>query len=101
MSDLVIMKSMIGKYEKYYKGHQGRDIDCMITKNDSLKQLMNNLHGNIEDKNKEIIKLKSIMDDQKKKKIKKDSEINQVEATLNSSKDKVINAQRRMELAIK
>ena len=75
MFDLAIEKKMINKYEEFYKDHQGKDINYMITENNNLRQLINDLQGNIMEKNKDIIKLKVTVVDLNQMIIEKDNEI--------------------------
>ena len=58
-----MMKRVIEKHEKYYKSHQGKDIDCLVIEKNNFKQMIGDFHGKIEDKNKEIIKLKQALTD--------------------------------------
>ena len=61
MSDMVITKRMVGKYEIYYKAHQGQDIDHMVIENNHFKEIISDLHKKIKDKNKEIVELKVVV----------------------------------------
>ena len=61
---------------------------------------MSNLHGNIKDKNKKIARLKLVVADLNQKIIEKDNEINQLEETPNSNKDKAKDTQKRIKLTM-
>ena len=78
ISNQPIAKCVFEKYEKIYKAHQGRDLDRMATRNDYLKQLMNKLYRSLEDKNKEINKLKVAKANLDHQIIEKDKEITHV-----------------------
>ena len=62
---------------------------------------MGELYGKIEDKSKEIAKLKVAMDDVNHQIIEKDKEISQVSVPLDSSRDEIRDAQRKIDLAFK
>ena len=65
----------------------------MTAKNDHLKQVMNNIYKSLNDKNKEIAKLKVVKVDFDHQIIEKDKEITHVRATLDSSKNEARDAQ--------
>ena len=50
MFDLAIIRMMIEKHEKYYKGHVGKDIDCSIIENNHFKEIIGDVHGKIREK---------------------------------------------------
>ena len=52
-----MIKRMIEKQEKYYKSHHDKDVNCLVAKNNNFKEMIGNLHGKIEDKNKGSAKL--------------------------------------------
>ena len=66
-----------------------RNIDHIIAENNSLKQKKDNLQQGMENKNKDIIELKAQVEDLNEQIVKKGQEINQVVATLRTSKSKM------------
>ena len=98
---MVITKRMVGKYEIYYKAHQGQDIDHMVIENNHFKEIISDLHKKIKDKNKEIVELKVVVAYLNEQIIEKDKEITQIKEDLDSNRDKTKDSKRRMELAIK
>ena len=54
MSNLAMVRRLIDKHEKYYKSHQGKDIDHLVVINNNFKKAIGDLHDKIKDKNREI-----------------------------------------------